>query len=150
GKQESEIRSHWSFKHQFSVLSGYNKGSKRNNDMSTLTAESILRLIEQLPSTERIRLNRLLARRQADATTTKPPLDKRCRWEPMKDRTREMKWIEEHKHEYAGQWVALDGDRLIAASPIRAEISVAVKADGARLPLIHRIASHDEPLPIGI
>jgi hypothetical protein len=118
--------------------------------MSTLTAESILRLIEQLPSAERIRLNRLLARRQAESANAKPPLDRSVPCEPMRDRTREMKWIEEHKHEYAGQWVALDGDRLIAASPIRAEISAAIKVDGAQLPLIHRIASPDEPLPIGI
>jgi hypothetical protein len=46
--------------------------------------------------------------------------------------------------------VALDGDRLIVASPIRAEISAAIKADGAKLPLIHRITSPDEPLPIDI
>jgi len=122
--------------------------------MSTMTAENILRLIEQLPSTERVRLNQLLARRQtqqeAEPAKAKPPLDKRVPCEPMPDDAREMKWLEEHKHEYAGQWVALDGDRLIAASPIRAEISVAVKADGAKLPLIHRIASPDEPLPIGI
>ncbi len=122
--------------------------------MSTMTAENILTLIEQLPSTERVRLNKLLARRQtlleAEPAQAKPPLDKRVPAGPMVDRTREMKWIEEHKREYAGQWVALDGDRLIAASPIRAEISAAVKADGAKLPLIHRIASPDEPLPIGI
>ena len=118
--------------------------------MSTLTAESILKLIDQLPSTERARLNQLLARRQAEPAEAKPPLDKRVPGKPMKDRTLELKWIEEHKHEYAGQWVALEGDRLIAASPIRAEISAAVKADGAKLPLIHRIASPDEPLPIGI
>lgn len=118
--------------------------------MSTLTAESILTLIEQLPSTERIRLNQLLAGRQAESAKAKPPLDRRVPCEPMPDDAREMKWIEEHKHEYAGQWVALDGDRLIAASPIRAEISVAVKADGAKLPLIIRIPAPDEPLPIGI
>jgi hypothetical protein len=40
--------------------------------------------------------------------------------------------------------VALDGDRLIAASPIRAEISAAVKADGAEAPLVHRIPSTDD------
>lgn len=118
--------------------------------MSTLTAESILKLIEQLPSTERIRLNQLLARRQAESAEAKPPLDRRVPCEPMKDRTREMKWIEEHKHEYAGQWVALDGARLIAASLIHAEISAAIKADGARLPLIHRIPSPDDLPYIGI
>lgn len=80
-----------------------------------------------------------------DNPQPKPPLD-----EVLPDDTREMKWLEEHKHEYAGQWVALDGDRLIAASPIRAEISVPVKADGAKLPLITRIPAPDEPLPIGI
>jgi hypothetical protein len=118
--------------------------------MSALTAESILRLIEQLPSTERIRLNRLLARRQAESATAKPPLDKRVPCEPMKDRTREMKWIEEHKHEYAGQWVALDGDRLIAASAVEQEVWNAVKTDGADLPLVHRIPSPDDLPYIGI
>jgi hypothetical protein len=118
--------------------------------MSTLTAESILTLIEQSPSTERIRLSQLLARRQAKYAKAKPPLDKRVPCEPMKDRTREKKWIEEHKREYAGQWVALDGDRLIAASPIRAEISAAIKADGAEAPLVHRIPSPDDLPYIGI
>jgi hypothetical protein len=118
--------------------------------MSTLTAESILKLIEQLPPTELIRLNQLLAGKQAEFLKAKPQLDRLAPCEPMKDRTREMKWIEEHKHEYVGQWVALDGDRLIVASPIRAEISAAIKADGAKLPLIHRITSPDGPLPIDI
>ena len=118
--------------------------------MSTLTAESILKLIEQLPTTELIRLNQLLAWKQAESAKAKPQIDSRAPCEPMKDRTREMKWIEEHKHEYVGQWVALDGDRLIVASPIRAEISAAIKADGAKLPLVHRITSPDEPLPIDI
>jgi hypothetical protein len=118
--------------------------------MSTLTAESILTLIEQLPSTERIRLNQLLARRRAESVEAKPPLDNRVQCEPMKDRTREMKWIEEHKHAYAGQWVALDGDRLIAASPVQQEVWDAVKADDAELPLVHRIPSPDDIPYIGI
>jgi len=56
--------------------------------MSTLTAESILTLIEQSPLTERIRLNQLLARRQAESPKAKAPLDRRAPCEPMKDRTR--------------------------------------------------------------
>ena len=118
--------------------------------MPILTAESILKLIEQSPPTERIRLNQLLAGKQVEFAKANPPLDGRVSCEPMKDRTREMKWIEEHKHEYVGQWVALDGDRLIVASPIRAEISAAIKADGAKLPLVHRISSPDDLPYIGI
>ena len=30
---------------------------------------------------------------------------------------RAMQWIAEHRNEYVGQWVALDGDRLLAAGP---------------------------------
>jgi hypothetical protein len=119
-----------------------------------MTAESILTLIEQLPPTERIRLSQLLARRQtlqeAEPAKAKPPLDKRVPCEPMPDRTREMKWIEEHKHEYAGQWVALDGDHLIAASPIQQEVWDAVNTDDAKPPLVHRIPSPDDLPYIGI
>ena len=31
-----------------------------------------------------------------------------------KDRTREFAWVAQHRDEYAGQWVALEGERLIA------------------------------------
>ncbi|MGH9751481.1 MAG: DUF5678 domain-containing protein [Blastocatellia bacterium] len=122
--------------------------------MSTMTAENVLRLIEQLPSTERSRLKELLARhrtlQEADLAKAKPPLGKRVPCEPMPDDTRERQWIKEHKSEYAGQWVALDGDRLIAASPIQQEVWDAVIADSATLPLVLRIPSPDDLPYIGI
>jgi hypothetical protein len=128
----------------------YNDAPERSNDMSTLTAESILTLIEQLPPTERVRLNRLLERQQAEAAESRPPLDKRVPCEPMPDDARERNWIKEHKHEYPGQWVALDGDRLIAASPVQQEVWDAVTADSATLPLVVRIPSPDDLPYVGI
>ena len=120
--------------------------------MSTITVENILKQIDQLPPVEQSRLARLLEERRAEQSPqpAKPLRDKRLPNRPVVDDSRERAWIEEHRHEYAGQWVALDGDRLIAASPNRTEISVAIKADGAKLPLIYRIPAPDEPLPIGI
>jgi hypothetical protein len=120
--------------------------------MSTITVENILRQIDQLPLVEQHRLARLLESRRAEEAPqpAKAPRDKRLPDRPAIDDTRERTWIKEHRHEYAGQWVALDGDRLIAASPNRVEISAAVKADGAKLPLIYRIPAPDEPLPMGI
>ncbi len=115
-----------------------------------VTAENIMTLIEQLPSTERTRLDELLAEHTSEPAKAKPPRDKRVPSQPMPDSTREMEWVEQHKHEYPGQWVALDGDRLIAASPNRMDISVAIKADGAKLPLILRIPSPDDLPYIGI
>ena len=120
--------------------------------MSTITVETILRQIDQLQPVEQRRLVRLLEERRAEQSSqpAKAPRDKRLPDRPAVDDSRERAWIEEHRHEYVGQWVALDGDRLIAASPNRLEISAAVKADGAKLPLIYRIPAPDEPLPIGI
>jgi hypothetical protein len=34
---------------------------------------------------------------------------------PPRDRTREMKWINENRGAYEDQWVSVEGDRLIAA-----------------------------------
>jgi hypothetical protein len=118
--------------------------------MSTITAENILKLIEQLPSTERARLREMLAQESAIPVQAKAPRDKCVPCEPMPDRTREWEWIAQHKQEYAGQWVALEGDHLVAASPTRGELSTAIKAAGATLPLIHRIAAPDELPYIGI
>lgn len=33
---------------------------------------------------------------------------------PDTERRRELQWIKEHRQEYAGQYVALEGDRLVA------------------------------------
>ncbi len=55
---------------------------------------------------------------------------------PAPDGTRELQWLVDHAREYAGQWVALDGDRLIAHGPVASEVFDAADADGAHLPLI--------------
>lgn len=115
-----------------------------------VTAESIMTMIEQLPSTERARLTELIKEQETEPIKAKAPRDKRVPSQRMPDRTKEMDWVEQHKHEYHGQWVALDGDRLVAASPNRMEISAAIKADGANLPLILRIPSPDDLPYIGI
>lgn len=115
-----------------------------------LTVEDILSLIEKLSLPDKIRLRSALNQTVETPPAVKAPLDKRVPCEPMPDRTREWEWIEKHKHEYAGQWVALDGDRLVAASPVRSEISAAIKADGAERPLIHHIPSPDDLPYVGI
>jgi len=117
--------------------------------MSVVTVETILQQVKQLSLPEQRRL-RVLLDEPPQPVRTKEPLDPRLPPKPMKDRSREMAWLKEHQHEYAGQWVALDGDRLIAANFVQQEVWDAVKADPATLPLVHRIASPNEPLPIGI
>ena len=105
--------------------------------MSSMTAESILPLIAQLSQPERAKLRVLLDQQAESEQPAKVPRDKRLTLEPMRDCSLEMQWIAEHAHQYANQWVALDGDRLIAASHSHDEVAAAVDADGADSPLFH-------------
>ena len=115
-----------------------------------LTADNVMQLIEQMPKAERLKLRALFERQTINQPATKPPRDKRVPSQPMPDRTREQQWVEAHKHEYPGQWVALDGDRLVAASTNEMEVWDAVDADGAHLPLVRRIPSPDDLPFMGI
>lgn len=66
----------------------------------------------------------------------------------MPDFSPEMRWIKEHKLEYAGQWVALDGDRLISHGMNAKEVFAAADQSGVEDPFF----SHLEPadaLPFG-
>jgi uncharacterized phage-associated protein len=60
----------------------------------------------------------------------------------------EMRWIAEHGREYAGQWVALDGDRLVGHGRSAREVYEAARDAGVQLPLVVRIEPDDQP-PFG-
>ena len=60
-----------------------------------------------------------------------------------------MRWVKEHGAEYAGRWVALDGDRLIASGQTEGEVAIAARADGAYFPLVIYFPHPDEPDEIG-
>ena len=42
---------------------------------------------------------------------------------PEPDPEPNLRWLKAHKAEYAGQWVALDGERLIAAGETEREVA---------------------------
>jgi hypothetical protein len=54
-----------------------------------------------------------------------------------------MEWLRLHRKEYGGEWVALDGSRLIAHGPDAMEVYSAAEADGAYLPMITYIEPAD-------
>jgi uncharacterized protein DUF5678 len=68
---------------------------------------------------------------------------------PEPDPALNLRWIEEHGAEYAGRWVALDGDRLIVSGQTEGEVASAAKADCAYLPLVIYLPRPDEPDEIG-
>jgi Family of unknown function (DUF5678) len=117
--------------------------------MAEITVETIYDYIGKLTTSDRTRLYRMLAAGglgngvAADHGRAKPePI-------PEPDPEPNMRWIKEHGAEYAGRWVALDGDRLIASGRTEGEVASAARADGAYLPLVIYLPRPDEPDEIG-
>jgi len=63
-----------------------------------------------------------------------------------RDRSSEMKWLHENRAAYAQQWVAVEGDRLIAASSDPLKVFSAAKAAGIQTPFVVHVLPED-PLP---
>jgi len=111
--------------------------------MSEMIVENILKQIAALPFIEQQRLHDLLGDRLRQPT--KRPLDRHGIPIPEPDYREAMQWLAEHAREYAGQWVALEGNRLIAHGPDARAVYAAANADGAYLPLVTLVEDPDAP-----
>lgn len=100
--------------------------------MATATVEQILETIATLPANEQTRLRQVLNQQ----TRKKEPLGKFVDPIPVPDQQPAMQWLADHSHEYPDQWVALDGERLIAHGADYGKVSAAAKASGVYLPMI--------------
>ncbi|MFN7926191.1 MAG: DUF5678 domain-containing protein [Bryobacteraceae bacterium] len=99
--------------------------------------QAILEKVRDLPPAKQQQVLRFLDGLQRQSAS---------RMVPSRDRQREMKWIDENRDKYAGQWVVVDGDRLIAADEDGHKAFAAAKAAGVEVPfLIHVLPS--DPLP---
>ena len=65
---------------------------------------------------------------------------------PLRDRSSEMKWLDENRAAYADQWGAVEGDRLIAANEDPLKVFSAAKAAGTATPFVVHVLPED-PLP---
>jgi Family of unknown function (DUF5678) len=101
--------------------------------LSDSRIEDILREIAQLSQSEQHRLRHLLDQREDEAASHGRAVSSLI---PVPDSARELQWLVDHAPQYTGQWVALDGDRLIAHGPVASEVFDAADADGAHLPLV--------------
>src|SRR5262249_16142985 len=122
--------------------------------MTGITVETIVGYINQLSTSERAKLYRILAKEVMKPAGINGAAARLEKTEPLPvpvpDPEPSRRWMAAHRSEYAGQWVALDGDRLIAVGATEAEVADAADADGAYLPLIGYIPNPDEPTFIGL
>lgn len=110
--------------------------------MSESTLEEVLAGINALSPQDRRQVRRAL-KEDSSQPATAAPVPKATRGLPVKDMIREAAWLEQHREEYAGQWVALDGERLVAASTNAKEVLAAARAAGVADALIVRVESRD-------
>jgi hypothetical protein len=59
---------------------------------------------------------------------------------------RSLQWLDENREKYSGQWVALDGDRLIARGPTAIEVYSKAKKEGVETPFVE-LVTETEPSP---
>ncbi|MDQ3253161.1 MAG: DUF5678 domain-containing protein [Acidobacteriota bacterium] len=97
------------------------------------TLEQILREARSLPVAEQRKL--------------RDELDRDLQAAPAAYNTheREHAWIEAHRDEYLGQWVALDGDRLIAHGTNAREVYLAAREKGVKAPFLEQMMPSLEP-----
>lgn len=97
--------------------------------MSAITFEQVLSQVKALPPEDADKLREYLnAQHQQDKAVEKARALARAA--SMRDLSAEYRWIEEHRDEYAGQWVALKGDQLLSSSPRGKEAYDAAVAAG--------------------
>lgn len=68
---------------------------------------------------------------------------------PVRDRSRENDWLEKHRDDYDGQWVALDGDRLLAHGDKLKEVAKTAKEMGFEDALLVRVEGSNTPRYVG-
>jgi hypothetical protein len=99
--------------------------------MSSAIVERILEEVKRLTPDERRELREALSREPIPTPA-------------YSTHERERAWIEQNRNAYVNQWVALDGDRLLAHGPDAREVYLAARAAGVRAPFLEQVTSKEE------
>ena len=100
----------------------------------SLSFDQIIKSIEQLPASEQERIRRWLDEKKTSNGDNS-----------QSDRsTKSLNWLHENQEKYLGQWVALDGDRLIASGPTAKEVYAKAKAQGVEIPFVELVTDQEQ------
>src|SRR5688572_10283523 len=109
----------------------------------TQSVDQIIKSIEQLPATEQERIRRWLEDKGAMNE------EKDGSQGPINRSTKSLRWLHENREKYSGQWVALDGDRLIANGPTAKEVYSKAKTEGVEIPFVELVTDREPVLFTG-
>jgi hypothetical protein len=107
------------------------------------TFEQAIEVIRQLPPVEREKIKDWLEHENGNRTEKDNDFEERQR-----RFQHSMKWIQENREEFDGQWVALDGGKLLAHGTDGKKVHAEAQNKGIKTPLMHRV-SVKENQPFG-
>ena len=104
------------------------------------TAEEVLENVRLLPKFEREKFSKLVeAEKKQDIPNSE---DSKIRGEKFR---LALNWIEEHKEEFDGQFVLLDGDNLIAHGKEAKPLYTEARDKGIEIPFVKRVKAKELP-----
>jgi hypothetical protein len=100
------------------------------------TLEQLINEVRALSPAEKLKLRKAL-----DSDLAETPA--------AHSRASETDWVDRHRSEYLGQWVAVEDDRLIAHGTNPRQVYLAARAAGVNTPFIVRVHEREEPFTGG-
>ena len=103
----------------------------------SLSFDQIIKSIEQLPAPEQERIRRWLNEKGAtngEGQSSQAHANRSAK---------SLRWLHENREKYSWQWVALDGDRLIANGPTAKEVYFKAKAEGLEIPFVELVTERE-------
>lgn len=108
--------------------------------MTNVTFENVLKVVQALPPQDQRRLRQWLDEQEQQQSSQSSNGETK----PTSYREREMRWLAEHEAEYVGQWIALDGDRLLSQGTDPHAVRRAARATGVENPFVVFAEDPDE------
>lgn len=108
--------------------------------MESASFEQALEVVKALPAVDKRRLQQWLTEDEHTQFNASANGEVKLAY----PREREMGWLARHEAEYAGQWLALDGDRLVSCGADPHQVFAEAQAQGIADPFM-AFAESDEP-----
>lgn len=103
--------------------------------------EQIIQTIQKLPAIEREKIRQWLEEQRTPRTQAGVLAET---WhERVRKFNSAMRWIDEHRPEYLGQWVCLDGDNLISHGEDAKKVYAEARAAGIKIPFVEQIREEE-------
>jgi hypothetical protein len=113
--------------------------SRRDQGVRTMTIEeAVLEKLRALPEDKKAEVLRYVEHVEAETRRQQLP-------RTASDRaSAAMRWISEHRAEYTGLWVALDGDRLVTSGDDAKAVYDTARREGVEVPFLHQVEPEEE------